>query len=149
MAVERIFIHQRLQARHGRGIGLAHVIEASDFEFALGEDFLHFEQPLLAFGDHFLVVGILQDQVAILIFRALGVGVVAVRFFHLLVLDVGDLELRLGRFRHVGEEGFKVAVFLLGLGQRGGATLGVPGVTDRQFGAGDELGVGIGVDQRL
>jgi hypothetical protein len=56
-------------------------------------------------------------------------------------MDVSDLQLRFGRFRHVGEEDLEIAVFLLGLRQGGGAALGVPGVADGQLGARNEFGI--------
>ncbi len=43
----------------------------------------------------------------------------------------------------------KSLVFLLGLGERGGSALGVPGIAHRQLGAGDELRVRISIDQGL
>ena len=76
-------------------------------------------------------------------------GEVAIRLFHLLIMDVGELELCLGRLRHVGEEGFKILVFDFGLGQRGGTALGVPGISHRQLGARNVFRIRIGVDQGL
>ena len=68
------------------------------------------------------------DHVPVLLLGALGVGVVAVRLLHLLVVDVADLHLRLGRFRRIGEEGDEVLVLGLGLGQGRGAALLEPTV---------------------
>ena len=64
-------------------------------------------------------------------------------------MDVGDLQLRFGRFRHVGKEDLEIAVFLLGLRQGSRAALGVPGIADRQLGAGNVFRIRIGVDQGL
>ena len=91
----------------------------------------------------------MQNYLAILIFSALGVRVIAVGFLHLLVMDVGDLQLRFSRFRHVGEEDLEIVVFLLGLRQRGSSTFRIPGIADCQLGARDEFRIRIGVDQRL
>jgi hypothetical protein len=100
---------------------LAQVVELSDAELALGEDFLNFHQTNFCFGNE-LAFGKLEDQVAILIFGATGVSEVAIRLFHFLIVNVGDLKLCFGRLRHVGEEGDEVFVFDLGLRQRGGST---------------------------
>jgi len=148
LAVERILFHQGTQPRDRRRIRLPKVIEPSDSKFAIRQHFLDLQQPLLGLGDQ-LAVGKLQDQIPILILGSLGVGVVAVRLFHLLILDVGNLQLRLSRFRHVGKECDEVFVFLFGLRQGSGAAFGVPGIAHRQFGARDEFRIGISIDQRL
>ena len=128
-AVQRVFIHQRLQARNRCRIRFAQIVEPSNAEFPVSQHFLHLQQLLLGFR-HQLAVGIGQDQLAVFIFRAFGVGEVAIRFFHLLVMNVGDLQLRLSGFRHIGEEDFKVAVLLLRLGQGRSPPFGVPRVAD-------------------
>jgi len=48
-------------------------------------------------------------------------------------VDVRDLQLRLGRFRHIGEERAEILVFDFGLLHSGGAALGVPGVGNGQL----------------
>ena len=76
--------------------------------------------------------------------------VVGVRYyFHLLIVDVRHLQLRLGRLWHVGEESAEILVLDLGLLHRGRAALGVPRIRHRQFGARDKFRIRIGVDQRL
>ena len=63
-------------------------------------------------------------------------------FFHLHVVDVGDLHLGFGSFRLVGEEGDEVLVFRFGPGsERQSAAFFEPRVTDRQLGA--HLGIPI------
>ena len=64
-------------------------------------------------------------------------------------MDVGDLQLRFGRLRHVGEEDFEIVVLLLGLCQSRGATFRVPGIADSQFGASDVLRIWVRVNQSL
>ena len=149
LAVKRILLNQRLQSRNRSRIRLPQIIEAPDLKFPLAQHLLHFEQPLFALRHQFLVVRILQDQVAILLLCPLGVRVVPVRLLHLLVLDVGNLQLRLGCLRHVGKEGLEIAILLLRLRQRRGSTLRIPRVAHRQLGPRDELRVGIRVDQCL
>ncbi len=160
LAVERVLLHQRTQACNRRRIGLPKVVKPSNSEFAIRQHFLHLQQALLSLG-YQLAVGELQDQIPVLILGALGVRVVAVRLFHLLILDVGNLQLRLSRFRHVGKERDvsrfrhvgkerdEVLVFLFGLRQGGRAAFGVPGIAYRQLGASDEFGIRISIDQSL
>ena len=147
-AVERIFFHQRLQTRDRRRIGLAQVVETSNLKFALAQHFLHFQQTLLRLR-HQLAVRILQNHLSIFVLGALGVRVIAIRLLHLLIMNVGDLQLRLRRFRHVGEEYLEVTVLLLRLRQSRGSTLRIPRVAHRQLGARDELRIRISVDQGL
>ena len=113
-----------------------------------GQNLLHFQQTLLGLR-HQRAVGELQNHLAIFFLGAPGVRGIAVRLLHLAEVDVGDLHLRFRRFRHVGEEGDEVLVLALRLRQGGSAAFLVPGVADGQLGAGNILGIGIGVDQRL
>ncbi len=74
---------------------------------------------------------------------------VAVRLLHLLVIDVGHLHLRLGRFGGGREEGDEILVFGLGLRQSRRTALFEPGVAHRQLGAHPVLRLGIGVQHGL
>src|SRR5581483_5368488 len=94
-------------------------------------------------------VGILLDELLIFLFGAHSMGEVAVRLLHLLVVDVGDLELRLGGLGHVGEESLEIAIVGFGLCKSGAAAFGVPRIGFRKLGARDEFGIRIGVDQGL
>ena len=114
----------------------------------LGQHLLHLQQPLLGLR-HQRAVRKLHDELAILFFGAPGVGRIAVRLLHLLVMDVGDLHLRFRRLGHIGEEGDEVLVLAFGLRHGGGAAFLVPGIANRQLGAGHILRIGIGIDQRL
>ena len=87
--------------------------------------------------------------VPVLALGVLGIGVIAVRLFHLLVVDVAHLHLRFGRLGSVGEEGDEVLVFGLGLRQRRRAALLEPAIAHRQFGAHPVLGVRIGIEHGL
>ena len=49
----------------------------------------------------------------------------------------------------LGKKVIEILVFDFGLRQRGDAAFGVPGIGHRQFGAGDEFRIRIGVDQGL
>ena len=148
-AVQGIAVLERLQPRNRRGKSLSQIIKAANAEFALGDHFLHLQEFLSCLRNHFWVVGILRDHFAIFLFGPHCMGEVAVGLLHLLIMDVGDFDRRFCGLRHIGEEGPEVFVFLLGLCKRGGASLGVPGIGQRQFGARDELRVRIGIDQRL
>ena len=125
-AVKRITFHQRLQAGYGSRVRAFEEIKTANAELALGDNFLHLQQPFSGFPDHLLVVGILHDHLAIFLLGANGVGEVAVGLFHLLVMDIGDFHLGLGGFRHVGKEGFKVLIFLLRLRQTCGTAFRIP-----------------------
>jgi len=114
----------------------------------LRQDLLHFEQALFGLGHQFAVRE-LKNQLPVFFFRAHSVSEVTVRFLHLLIVDIGDLQLRFGRFGHVGEEGYKVLVFKLGLSERSCSAFGIPGVTYRQFGARNVFRIRIGIDQGL
>ena len=149
LAVERVAIDQRLQPRDRSGIRSAKIIETSYAIFTFRNHLLHLQQLLLGLGNHLLVVGILQDYLPVLLLGTDRMSEVAVGLFHLLKMNVGDLYLRLSRFRHVGEESFEVLIFLLGLCQRRSAALRVPRIRQRQLGARDELGIRLGVDQGL
>ena len=77
-------------------------------------------------------------------------GVVAIRLFHFLIVDVRDLQLCLGRFlRHIREKGDEILILDLGLLHRRRTALGVPRIRHRQLRAGDKFRIRIGVDQRL
>ena len=147
-AEQGITVDQCLQARDGRRISLPQVIEASDVVFALGQNFLYFAQALLGFLQKF-AVGILQDHLPVFFLGAHRVRVVAIGLFHLLVVDVRDFQGSLGGFRHVRKEGAEILVLDFRLLESGGAAFGVPGISDGQLGAGDEFGIGIGVNQGL
>ena len=64
-------------------------------------------------------------------------------------MDVGDFELRLGRFCHVGKECLEILVlnFRLGISRR--STFCVPRVRDPQLSPRNILRIRIGVDEGL
>ena len=137
-AVERILLYKRLQARDGCRIRLAQVVEPSNFKFAIAQNFLHFQQPLLGLR-HQLTVGELENHFAILILGACRMGIVAIGFLHLLEVDVRNLQLRFCCLRHVRKESLKIAVFLFRLRHSSRPAFRIPGICQRQFGAGHEL----------
>ena len=75
--------------------------------------------------------------------------VIAIGLFHLLVVHIRDLELCLGGFRQLWEEGDEILVFDLRLLIGGGRALGIPRITYCQLGSRNEFGIGIGIDERL
>ena len=76
-------------------------------------------------------------------------GVVAIRLFHLLIVDVGNFQLRFRRLRHIGKEGFKILIFDFGLRQRCSSAFRIPGIGHGQFGASNVFRVWISIDQGL
>ena len=64
-----------------------------------------------------LAVGELQHELLAFLLRAQGVHGVAIRLFHLLVVDVADLFLRFGGLFHRGIEQDEVLVLGFGLRQ--------------------------------
>ena len=91
LAVQGITIHQRLQAGDRSSIAVSQVVEAPDPEFAISDHFLNLHQLLLCLGNDLLILRILQNDGAVFLLGANGVGKVAVGFFHLRKMDVGNL----------------------------------------------------------
>ena len=95
------------------------------------------------------ILGILLQKSLKFFLGHLGLGAVAVRLRDLLVVRIGYLQLRVGRFRQEREENPKVLISLDRLSQPGRSALFIIGVRNRQLRLGQILAVRIRVDQRL
>ena len=115
----------------------------------LGQHFLHLTQTLLCLGHQLGILGPLLDQLTVFVLRTHGVRIVAVRFLHLLVVHVGDFELRLSSLGELRKESDEVLVFDFSLLVGRGCTLGVPGIAHCELRAGDKFGIRIGIDEGL
>ena len=148
LAVNRELIDHRLEAvGRGREAALL-LIQGADAELAVGQHFLNVAQLLLRQGRE-LGVGELQDQLLAFLLRAQCVHRVAVRLFHLLVVDVADLFLGFGGLFHRGIEEDEVLVLGFGLRQPVAAAFAEPGVGDSEFGLGQIFAGVVSVDQVL
>ncbi len=116
MAVKRIIIRQLLQTEDRGTVRAFHEVLPADPELALADHFLNLAQALLRLLSE-LAVGELDEQLLELVLSAEGVGTVAVRLLHLLVVDHRHLQLGLDCLLHVREEGDEVMVLGLRLGQ--------------------------------
>ena len=77
-------------------------VESADLVFPLGQDLLYIAQMLLGAGNE-RRVGELVDHLPVFLLSAIHVDRVAVRLFHLHVVDVGNAHLRLcGHQAHWG-----------------------------------------------
>ena len=68
--------------------------------------------------------------------RAYSLVLVAIRLFHLLVVDIANAVLRLRRFFHRGIEEDEVLIFRFGLSHPVCSALSIPAIGDRQLGFG-------------
>ncbi len=148
LGVKRIGVCNRFKAGKGGNVVFAAPVVAADFEFALGQDLLHFTQALLGARNQ-RGIGKHVDHLPVFLLGLFGVDGIAVGLFHLLVVDVGDLHLGFGSLGGIGEEGNEVLILGFGLGESGGASLFEPGVTDRELGAHAEFRLGVGIEQSL
>ena len=148
LAVDGELVHHRLEAVGRRREAALFLIQRADTELAIGQHFLNVAQLLLCQGSE-LAVGELQNELLAFLLRAQGVHRVAIRLFHLLVVDVADLFLRLGGLFHRRVEQDEVLVLGFGLRQPVGAAFAEPGVGDGELGLGQIFARVVGVDQVL
>src|SRR5580692_5115024 len=134
------------EAVGGSGVVAAFVIKVAHQILAFGNGLLNVTQQLLGLID-ILAVGKLHDQLAAFVFRAYGLGLVAIGLVHLLIVDLADLLLRFGGLFHGGIEQDEILVLGFGLRQTGGAAFPEPTVGDGKFGFGEEFALIVGINQ--
>ena len=96
-----------------------------------------------------LAVGELRQKQLALLFRAEGVFVIAVRLFHLLVVDVADLLLRFGRLFERRIKEYEIFIFRLRLGHSVRTTFTEPAIGNCQLCLSQEFACIVGVHQRV
>src|ERR1019366_3207944 len=148
LAVDGELVHHRLEAVGGGREAALLLIQCAHAEFAIGQHLLNVAQLLLRQGSE-LAVGVCRDELFAFLLRAQRVHGVAIRLFHLLVVDVADLFLGFGGLFHGRIEQAEVLVFGFSLRQSVTAAFTEPSVGDGQLGLGQIFAGVVGVDEVL